>query len=221
MARYASSLTSSSSSRPHLELAVKVLGDRLDHQVAIGEIRVVEGRGDAPAHGVRLRLLHLALLDRAGELLLDLRHALVERLLIDLPHHHVPARLRADLRDPVAHQAAAQDADLADRHMCSLPLSRVTGGREHTGPPPARRVPPGRNHLRCRGFLLRMLAGSAQRAGLSLTALARRRSPGLWRARRPRTPRPGAIGPASRQGSRGASPCCGQRTPNRSARTWS
>ena len=36
---------------PHLELRVEVLGDRLDHQVAVGEVVVVEGRpgcGRAP-----------------------------------------------------------------------------------------------------------------------------------------------------------------------------
>ena len=29
---------------PHLELAVEVLGDRLDHEVAVGEVRVFERR---------------------------------------------------------------------------------------------------------------------------------------------------------------------------------
>ena len=80
-------------------------------------------------------------------------HALVERLLIDLAHHDVPARLRADLRDPVAHQATAQDADLADRHLYSLPLSSdwrpgAYGARPSTGPGAVAQ----RNHLRCRGF---------------------------------------------------------------------
>ena len=75
---------------------------------------------DAAEHGVRLRLLHPALLDRAAELLLDLAHPLVERPLIDLPHDDVPTRLGADLGDPVAHEPAAHDADLADRHIRSL-----------------------------------------------------------------------------------------------------
>ena len=42
VAKKASGLTISSTSLPHLELAVEVLGDRLDHQVAVGEVGVVE-----------------------------------------------------------------------------------------------------------------------------------------------------------------------------------
>ena len=106
---------------PHLELAVEVLCDRLDHEVRVGEIRVVERRRDPADHGVSLVLLHLALLDGAGELLLDLPHALVEGRRILLPHDDVPPRLGADLRDPVAHEPAAHDADLADRHISLAP----------------------------------------------------------------------------------------------------
>ena len=83
--------------------------------------RVVERGRDPAEHRVGLGLLHLALLDRARELLVDLAHALVELPLVDLPNHDVPPLLGADLRDPVAHQAAAQDADLADRHNRSTP----------------------------------------------------------------------------------------------------
>ena len=101
---------------PHLELQVQVLGDRLDHEVAVGEVRVVERGLDAASHRVGVALLRLALLDRAGELLLDLADAAVELLLAHLAHHDVPARLGADLGDPVAHQAAAEDTNLADLH---------------------------------------------------------------------------------------------------------
>ena len=72
--------------------------------------------GMPPARGVGVRLLHAPLLDGAGELLLDPADALVEPLLIDLAYDHVPARLRRDLRDPVPHQAAAEDAHLRDLH---------------------------------------------------------------------------------------------------------
>ena len=40
--------------------------------------------------------------------------------LLDLPHDDLPARLRADLGDPVAHQAAADDTNLADLHIRSV-----------------------------------------------------------------------------------------------------
>jgi hypothetical protein len=107
---------------PHLKFAVEVLGDRLDHQVRLRELAVVQGWRDPAEHGIRLGLLHFALLDRAGELLGDLSHALVQLVLVDLAHDHVPPRLGANLRDPVAHEPAAQDADLADRHICRSPL---------------------------------------------------------------------------------------------------
>src|SRR4029077_21263128 len=107
---------------PHLELAIEILGDRLDHEIAVGEIRVLERRGDPCQDSVSLRLLHPALLDRPGELLLDLAHALIQLPLIDFADHDVPTLLSADLRDPMPHEPAAQDPDLANRHMRCLPL---------------------------------------------------------------------------------------------------
>ena len=41
----------------------------------------------------------------------------VELVLVDLAQDDVPARLGADLGDPVAHQAAADNSNLADRHV--------------------------------------------------------------------------------------------------------
>ena len=40
--------------------------------------------------------------------------ALVEELLLDLAHDGVVSRLRRDLSDPRAHQAAAEDAHFLD-----------------------------------------------------------------------------------------------------------
>ncbi len=105
---------------PHLELRGQVLGDRLDHQVAVGEVGVVERGLDAAADGVGVGLLHLPLLDRAGELLVDLADPAVELLLARLADHDVPARLGADLGDAVAHQAAAEHSNLADLHPFTL-----------------------------------------------------------------------------------------------------
>ena len=56
-------------------------------------------------------------LDRAAELLLDHADALGELLVVDLAQDDVPPRLGADLRDPVAHEATANDSNLADRHL--------------------------------------------------------------------------------------------------------
>jgi hypothetical protein len=66
---------------------------------------------------IRVGLLELPLLDRAGELLLDLRESVVERRLIRLANHDVPAGLGTDLRDAMPHEAAADDANLADLHQ--------------------------------------------------------------------------------------------------------
>ena len=51
---------------PHLELEVEVLGDRLDHEVAVGEVGVVERALDPAAHRVGVVLLEPALLDGAA-----------------------------------------------------------------------------------------------------------------------------------------------------------
>ncbi len=99
---------------PHLELEAEVLGDRLDHEVAVRVVGVVERRRDAAADGVGVGLLELALLDRARELLLDLAHALGEPVVVDLAQDDVVARLRGHLCDSVPHQAGAEDADLLD-----------------------------------------------------------------------------------------------------------
>jgi len=101
---------------PHLDLEVEVLGDGLDHEVAVGEVRVVERAMDAAARLVGGRLLELALLDRARQLLLDLAEPLVERALVGLAHDDVVAGLGRDLGDSVAHQPAADDAHLLDVH---------------------------------------------------------------------------------------------------------
>ena len=101
---------------PHVDLQLEVLGDRLDREVAVGEVDVVERSGDAPAHGVGLGLLDAALLDRAGELLLDAPDALVEAILVDLAQDYLIAGLGGDLRDAVPHQTRSEHAHLRDLH---------------------------------------------------------------------------------------------------------
>jgi hypothetical protein len=51
---------------PQFELQVEVLGDRLDDEVAVGEVVQVERRVDAAEDLVGGGLLDLALLDRAA-----------------------------------------------------------------------------------------------------------------------------------------------------------
>ena len=83
----------------------------------------------------------LALLDRAGELLVDLGHAAVERVLVGLADDDVPAGLGADLRDPVAHQATADDSYLAISIFVCLSFSCRVFGRARL--PGERRAPSG------------------------------------------------------------------------------
>ncbi len=87
------------------------------------------------ADGVGLGLLHLALLDRPAELLLDLAETLVEHVLVDLADDDVPARLGADLGDSVAHQPAAEDANLAYLHLTTPPV-RLVCARQPRGAQP-------------------------------------------------------------------------------------
>jgi len=114
VAKIASGLTISSDLLPHLELQREVLGDRLDHKIAAGELAVVRGAVDAPAHGVGVLLCGLALLDGARELLLDLGDPLGERGLVDLAQHDPIARLRRHLRDAVAHQSRSKHSNRLD-----------------------------------------------------------------------------------------------------------
>src|ERR1019366_1664208 len=99
---------------PHLELQRQALGDRLDHQVAVGQVAVVDGSLDARAHLARLGLVHLALLRRPRQLLLDLGDALLQSRLVELPQHHLIAGLGRHLGDAVAHQSRAQHSHLLD-----------------------------------------------------------------------------------------------------------
>ena len=123
---------------PHRELPIEILGDRLDHQVAVGQVGVVERPLDTAANPIGVGLLHLPLLDRARQLLLDLAHAGVELLLRYLADDDVPAGLCADLGDPVPHQAAADYSYLLDLHPRAPPSRFGTGaGYTRRGAAPA------------------------------------------------------------------------------------
>ena len=113
--------------RVGLPLRLDVLDDRLDHQVAVGEI-AVGGGARQPSEQLRLGLGgHLALGDAAVEELVDATQPLGQRLVVHLEHDRLEPRRRRDLRDPAAHQSATQHAD-----------------RLHRVPPAAERLPPTR-----------------------------------------------------------------------------
>ena len=88
---------------PHRELDLEILGDGLDHQVAVAELAVVDCAVYARAHPIGVLLRGLSFLDGPRELLLDLAQALLQRHLVDLAHHDLVARLGRHLGDPVPH----------------------------------------------------------------------------------------------------------------------
>ena len=94
MANRASGLTILSTSAHIANLTVEVLGDRLDHEVAVRKRPVVGRPLDPAADRVGVFLARLALLDRAGELLLDLADALGQNRVVDLAHDDCVARPR-------------------------------------------------------------------------------------------------------------------------------
>ena len=99
-----------------LLLLVEILDDGLDDEIAVAEVGHVERAPDAPAIFGGLIFCDLAL---AGEHLpcaVDACHALVEQVLVDLGQHNIITGLGGALGNAAAHQAAADDAYLLNRH---------------------------------------------------------------------------------------------------------
>ena len=95
-----------------LPLRLELFDDRLDHEVAVGEV-VQLGRQREPTDGlVARRLLQLALLDLAGEEVRDPVAGLLSELQADLTADGVDSCLDAELRDPGAHGTEPDHADL-------------------------------------------------------------------------------------------------------------
>ncbi len=114
VASTASGATIASSAPEELALRVEVLDDRLDHEVAAGQVGAVRGRAQPPERGVALLRGHAALLDAAAEVVADPLARLLGQRGVDLDADRVDARLRAHLRDPGSHRAEADDADGCD-----------------------------------------------------------------------------------------------------------
>ena len=97
-----------------LPLRGQLLDDRLDHEVAAGQVVEVGGEREPRDRIVARALLELSLLDLAREEVADP----VARALAELGRHlaadRVDARLDAELRDPGAHRAEPDDPDAAD-----------------------------------------------------------------------------------------------------------
>ena len=115
----------------------ELLDDRLDHEVAVGEVGEVGRQREPPDRDIPGGLLELALLDLAREEVRDP----VARALAQLGRHlaadRLDAGLDAELRDPRAHCAEPDDADLADlpRHRRG-PYPSSRGPSQAISPPP-------------------------------------------------------------------------------------
>ena len=106
----------------HLFLDVHILVDRLDHEVAILEVVEAERRGQQAHHRLDLVGRVPALLGRRLVILADRRDAAIERVLRGLDDRDRDTGLEEVHRNPAAHRARADDADLLD-----VALLRVLG----------------------------------------------------------------------------------------------
>ena len=112
-------------------LGGEVLDDRLEHEVALGELAEVGDSSDPCEHGVAVGRLELAPLHLLGERLLEPGDHRVGGALRPAPQHDLDPGLGRDLRNARAHDARAHDPDPLDRHRPSFAPSGtrdVTGG---------------------------------------------------------------------------------------------
>src|SRR5581483_1264400 len=204
-----------------LELLGLVLDDRLDHELAVGELGEVGRVAQAGEGAVPVGLGQLAGPDGPVERRLDPLAAGVEGALVDLPDDDVETGPGADLGDPGTHEAAAHDADSIDLAHADLLTARSTGW-ERTRRCPARILSPGRARNRTEGGTvgfrgwrerIRLRSwGPGRRAWRRRSSRpCRRRCRRAWppRGGRRRTPaaRPGACRRRRRRSRR--SPTCG------------
>ncbi|MBC8070395.1 MAG: DUF3488 domain-containing protein, partial [Deltaproteobacteria bacterium] len=91
----------------HLLLDTQVLEHRLDHQVGVRDLLVVERALDEPHALVELLLRELALLERVLVVLADGPQPFLEGLGLHLEHRHGDAGIREVHRDAAAHGAGA------------------------------------------------------------------------------------------------------------------
>ena len=111
----------------------EVLDDRLEHEIAVGQLLEVADGVHAAEHGVALGRFELAPLDLLGEGLLQARDHRVRRGLRTAPQHDLDAGLGGDLRDAGTHDPGTDDSQALDAHRGRSPCSRpeaakVTGG---------------------------------------------------------------------------------------------
>ncbi len=98
----------------HFVLEPDALEHGLDHQIAAGEVRGLDRRRDAGEDGVRLLSRRFTSADGLLEQVRRVALALLRRVDAHVLEHHLEAGLRADIGDPRAHHAGAEDTYLAE-----------------------------------------------------------------------------------------------------------
>ena len=99
--------------REELPLRLELLDDRLDHELAAGEVLEVGSQGEAAERGVDRRLIQLAFLHLAGEKVRDPVPRPVRQVGAHLASDGLDAGLETQLHDPGTHGTEADHAHLA------------------------------------------------------------------------------------------------------------
>ena len=112
----------------HLLLLFHILDDGLNHNVAIGQVRLVGRAFEPRADRIFLLRRNPALLHRPlGKLrqrFLNPGKPFVEKLLLNLKHSHIKPSRSANLRNARPHQSTAKNTNLLDFHS-KIPLPRI------------------------------------------------------------------------------------------------
>src|SRR5258706_506138 len=104
-----------------VELDLRIFRRGFDDEIEVVKVIEVGGGSDASERVCRLLMADGAFLLQAFETLLDRRNSAAEGIRRDVDHRDVPALLREDVRDPVAHRSGTHYGDPAH------PASQVRG----------------------------------------------------------------------------------------------
>ena len=114
VARIASGRTIRSSSPKSSSFGAEVLDDRLDDEIAVGQVGEVGRQGERRERRLADGLRHLLLVDLALEEVSDPVLRLRAELVRDLAADGLVSGFDRELRDPCAHRAKPDDADTSD-----------------------------------------------------------------------------------------------------------
>ncbi len=114
VARIASGLTMSWSSAKNVLLRAELLDDRLDHEIALGEVGEIGGEPHTAERSLARLRGHLLLVHLALEEVRDLVAGFIAQIRGDLAADGLVACFDRQLCNPCAHRAETDHADAAD-----------------------------------------------------------------------------------------------------------